>query len=77
MGKDINVIDEINLHNTAEGKIEIATIDKPYGPNSDMVVSIGIFLKNSNEKPDWKVHIPIDNLDSVIESLNKIKESIK
>lgn len=68
------VIDEFKLDSTKDGKIEVAIIKEPYGENSQSVVSIGIFLKNENSNPDWKVHIPKDNIDSVIDALLKAKE---
>jgi len=72
MGKLSKVIDEIELHTAKDGKIEIAILKEPYGEGSLSVISIGIFLETKNE-PDWKVHIPKDNIDSVIEALQKAK----
>ena len=70
------VIDEIKLSGTENGKIEIATINEPYGEGSDSVASIGIFLNSENKEPDWKVHIPKENIQSVIDALQKAKEEL-
>lgn len=61
----------IKLHGTKKGGISITKIEKPYGEKSSPVVSIGIFLDTSNEEPNWKSHIPIENLSEVIEELKK------
>ena len=38
------------------------------------VVSVGISLKKNGEEPDWKAHIPYENLDELINALNTAKE---
>ena len=63
----------IPLHSTKKGVISITKIEKPYGEDSAPVASIGISLAGNAEAPEWKVHIPMDNLDEVIESLQKLK----
>jgi len=74
MGENITKIDEIALSGTEKGKISISKIDEPYGKGSSSVVSIGIFLDSSKSEPDWKVHIPKENIDQVIKALEKAKE---
>jgi hypothetical protein len=72
------VIDSFKLSGTEDGKIEVATLNEPYGEGSESVVSVGIFL-NSDPKtlnPNWKVHIPKSNIDEVIEALKKAKEAL-
>ena len=59
----------IDLHGTKKGGISLEKIDQPYGPNSTPVVSIGIYMDKSKDKPDYKSHIPIENLEAVIEEL--------
>lgn len=61
----------INLHGTKKGGISIERIEKPYGEKSSPVVSIGIFLNKESEEPNWKSHIPIENLEEVIKELQK------
>ena len=56
----------INLSGTAKGIISIAKIDEPYGKESLTVASIGISLAGKADQPEWKVHIPLDNLDEVM-----------
>jgi hypothetical protein len=68
------VIAEFPLANTKEGLITISHINEPYGESSKPVVSIGISLNGDNEKPDWKAHIPYENIDDVIAALKAAKE---
>ncbi len=76
MGTLAKVIDEFKLSGTEDGKIEVAVIKEPYGEGSESVVSIGIFLNKDAAEPNWKVHIPKDNLDAVIAALQKAKEEL-
>ncbi len=63
----------LNLDGTKNGVITIAKIDEPYGVDSGSVASIGVSLSGDNENPEWKVHIPLKNLDDVIAALQAIK----
>ncbi len=67
------IIKTFKLAGTKDGKISVSKIEEPYGPNSAPVVSIGISLKSDSEEPDWKAHIPYDNLDELIEALKESK----
>ncbi len=71
------LIKEFKLANTKDGKISVAHIDEPYGSDSNPVVSIGISLKGDSEEPDWKAHIPYENLDELIEALQEAKDQYK
>lgn len=62
----------INLKDTKKGNIIVAHIDEPYGAGSSPIISIGVNLKGEGD-PDWKVHIPYENLNELIEALNEIK----
>lgn len=64
-------IETIALSGTKEGVISIANITEPYGAGTDTVTSIGIALVGDDV--EWKVHIPKENLDAVIEALQKAK----
>lgn len=66
----------MDLAGTDNGKITISVISEPYGTGSQSVASIGIALQNSANEPDWKVHLPKDNIDAVIEALQKAKEQL-
>ncbi len=70
-----NLLEEtmIHLHGTNKGVISIAKIVEPYGKDSGTVASVGISLNGMSDEPDWKVHIPLENLDEVIEALKKLK----
>ena len=63
----------IALSGTKKGVISVAKIDEPYGKDSASVASIGISLAGNADKPEWKVHIPLDNLDEVIKALVSLK----
>ncbi|MDA7816694.1 hypothetical protein N9A28_00715 [Sulfurimonas sp.] len=63
----------ISLSGTKSGVISVSKIDKPYGEKSSPVASIGISLAGNADSPEWKVHIPLDNLDEVIKSLQDLK----
>ena len=69
-------IEELALSGTKNGKISIATISEPYGEKSESIVSVAISLDSNSDEPDWKVHIPKDNIDGVIEALQKAKERV-
>lgn len=63
----------IELNGTEKGVISITKILDPYGDNTGVVASIGVSLAGKSDEPDWKVHIPMDNLDEVIEALQALK----
>jgi len=63
----------IPLEGTKKGVISVTKIDEPYGPKSGTVASIGISLSGDTQAPDWKVHLPMGNLDAVIEALQALK----
>ena len=62
----------IPLHSTKKGVISITRIDRPYGEDSAPVASIGISLTGNADSPEWKVHIPMDNIDEVIKALENL-----
>ena len=64
-------LETIALANTKKGVIRISNITEPYGAGSGDVTSIGISL--TGKEPEWKVHIPKENVDAVIEALQKSK----
>ncbi len=76
MSKAVQEITTIDLSGTENGKIEVATLQEPYGPKSEPVASIGIFLSGGSDEPDWKVHIPKGNIDAVIAALQEAKQRL-
>lgn len=76
MSGAVTKIAEMTLSGTKDGKINVTTVEQPYGPKSESVASIGISLQAGAEEPDWKVHIPKANIDAVIEALQKAKKSL-
>ncbi|WP_324170551.1 hypothetical protein [Sulfurimonas sp.] len=63
----------IALSGTKKGVISVAKLEEPYGKDSHTVASVGISLSGKVDAPEWKVHIPLDNLDEVIEALQDLK----
>ena len=76
MAEKLHEIRSMKLQGTDEGRIEVAVIEEPYGEGSDPVASIGIFLRGANSEPDWKVHLPKENIDEVIAALREAKERL-
>jgi len=74
MSKDANVLKSFKLAGTKTGTISVSHIEEPYGQDSAAVVSIGISLKGNISDPDWKAHIPYENLDDLIAALNQAKK---
>lgn len=63
----------INLDGTKKGTISVKKIVEPYGKDSGTVASVGISLSGDAENPEWKVHLPMANLDDVIAALQALK----
>ena len=63
----------IALSGTSKGVISVTKIEEPYGKGSGTVASIGISLSGDASNPEWKVHIPLENVDEVIEALKAVK----
>lgn len=57
------------LHGTKQGVISVSNVSEPYGKGTSDIVSIGISLNGRDI--EWKSHIPYENLDDVIEILQK------
>ncbi len=69
MAKTSSEIKFFNLYGTKSGIVSVAHVTEPYGEGSEPVVSIGISLKGNVEEPEWKVHIPYENIDDLIDAL--------
>ena len=76
MSGKVTHIEDIELSSSKDGKISISIIEQPYGADSSSVASIGISLNEGNSEPDWKVHIPKENIDEVIASLQMAKAKL-
>jgi len=63
----------IALSGTKNGVISVTKIKEPYGKGSETVASIGISLSGDANNPEWKVHIPLDNIDDVMKALAELK----
>jgi len=73
MSGTVSLKKTISLDGTKNGVISVSKIEQPYGPKSGTVASIGISLAGDAENPEWKVHLPLANLDEVIEALQALK----
>ena len=74
MGGKNTVLKTFPLAETKKGIISVSHLEEPSGTGSFPVVSIGISLKGDDSSPDWKAHIPYENLDQLIESLQEAKK---
>ncbi|UCM99235.1 hypothetical protein LCX93_06740 [Sulfurimonas sp. SWIR-19] len=63
----------IPLSGTKNGVISVTKLEEPYGKGSGTVASIGISLSGDAQNPEWKVHIPLDNVEEVIKALSELK----
>jgi len=63
----------IALNGTQNGVISVTKLENPYGEGSGTVASIGVSLSGEANNPEWKVHIPLKNLDEVIKALQELK----
>jgi hypothetical protein len=66
-------ITKIALEGTKNGVISVTKIEEPYGAGSGTVASIGISLSGDETNPEWKVHIPLANVEAVVKALQAIK----
>ena len=76
MSDKTTILKNIDLDGSKNGEIIISNVDEPYGEGSHSVVSIGITLKKGKE-PAWKAHIPYENLDEVIATLQAASKNKK
>ena len=73
MSKETTVETTIPLAGTQNGIISVSKITEPYGKDSGPVASIGISLDGDATNPEWKVHIPLDNIGAVVEALKNLE----
>jgi hypothetical protein len=76
MMKELVEVKKIDLANTKDGQITVSVVHEPYGEESLAVASVAINLSSEGKEPDWKVHIPKENIDAVCEALQKAKEDL-
>ncbi len=70
---EAKLLKTIKLASMEGGSITLSRMEHPYGDSSKPVVSIGVSLKGG--EPDWKVHIPYENIDELISALNEAKNN--
>lgn len=71
----ITQLGSLPLAGTKKGQISVSNVTEPYGKDTADIVSIGISLNGQDVQ--WKAHIPYENLDDVIEILQKASEDRK
>jgi len=76
MSKKILNVKTIKLAHSKDGTISVVHIEEPYGNHSSPVASISI-SPNEKKKDEWKVHIPYENLDELIQALNDARDICK
>ncbi len=74
MAKAIKEIKAITMAGQQKGVISVARIQEPYGDNSAPVVSIAVSLQGETNQMEWKTHIPLENVDALIEALQVAKK---
>lgn len=55
-----------------KSSIIVTHLEEPYGPGSSPVISVGCTLKDDVDNPTWKVHLPIDILQEVIDAMKEV-----
>ncbi|NPA29515.1 MAG: hypothetical protein GXO33_04950 [Epsilonproteobacteria bacterium] len=74
--KTSEIIREIPLANSENGVITVAVLQEPYGKESAPVVSVGVWLNRAGGEPDWKIHVPKENVDALVEAIVEAKEKL-
>ncbi len=72
----MKLIKELALAGTKNGKITVGIVEEPYGKESASIASIAISLSAKNTEPDWKIHLPKENIDEVIAALTEAKKEL-
>ena len=72
----MKLIKELALAGTKNGKITVGVVEEPYGKDSASVASVAISLNANSQEPDWKVHLPKENIDEVIAALEEAKKAL-
>lgn len=73
MSKQNVILKTFPLSGTKNGSVTVSHIEEPYGASSHSVVSIGISLGGNLEEPDWKAHVPYEDLGNLIDALLEAK----
>jgi len=70
--KTVTKVDSIRLaHHFKKDSINLYYVEKPYGEFSDSIVKIEIL---ENDRITGQVEVPYENIDSIINTLTKVKE---
>ena len=72
----MKLIKEFTLAGTKNGKITVGIVKEPYGKDSASIASVAISLSAKSTEPDWKAHLPKENIDEVIAALTEAKKEL-
>jgi len=72
----MKLIKELALEGTKNGKITVGVVEEPYGKGSASIASVAISLSAKSTEPDWKIHLPKENIDEVIAALTEAKKEL-
>ena len=53
------IVESFEYPNRKNAFITVQTLEEPYGPGSEPVISVGCTLKGATDDPTWKVHVPL------------------
>lgn len=76
MSEKSTLVKTMQLQGTSKGILTVSHITEPYGENSAPVVSLGVSLSGNESQPDWKVHIPVDQIEEVCRALQEAKANL-
>ena len=70
-GQKDMVIEHFEYPNRKDAFITVQTLEEPYGPGSESVISVGCTLKGVIEDPTWKVHVPLTLAAQVADAIGR------
>tara|TARA_R110000824_G_scaffold252068_2_gene440700 strand:- start:7193 stop:7486 length:294 start_codon:yes stop_codon:yes gene_type:complete len=75
-GNMSNVYDNLVFPYTdrENASITLKRLDAPHGPGSPTVLSLGCSLKGKPDEPTWVVHLPMDLVPSIANSMQVFHE---
>ena len=65
------IVESFEYPNRRNAFITIQTLEEPYGPGSEPVVSVGCTLKGTTDDPSWKVHVPLSLAEDVAGAIQR------
>ncbi len=65
------IVESFEYPNRKNAFITVQTLEEPYGPGSEPVVSVGCTLKGATDDPTWKVHVPLALANQVADAIQR------